>query len=544
MIVSIDNPGELGMIFDLPAANLPVSAWTEGVNVRFLGTVVQQGPGNEHIANGLVPHLVYGIFPVSTLTGHYWVLCGLTQVTAFNAITMAPLGPALKTGLTGTAFDRWTGGVLNGVLVITNGVDIPQMWNLPAGASALADLTAWPSTMRAKVIRPFKNFLVALDITKGPDRDIRLVMWSTPASPGNVPSSWDTANPALDAGEVSLAEGQDGLIDCLPLGDSNVVYTATQTWAMRLSGTNAIFTFRLLFPESGLLGPDCVAAFRPGRGSPPQHFCVTDDDFIIHDGSAITSVGTDRVRQFFFTQLTSESRMAVRVANKHSDSEIWVFWAQGGGTLANKILAWNYQYDTWSLYDIPPAATAAVAVDFKSPVIAISDTWDGDAGTWDSDTSTWNSSSAPLGGGLSIAEHLIIAEHPSRWLTEVSTRFTTFVGGAVIPATLRRMTVPIKGAGQDGKPVLDHSRKAMITRFWPKIIGEPTLPFIFLFGVTQDRDEIPVFGSPSYFTIGQNRPVDLVITPFRYLSIWMLHNDTQGWKMSGSDWDIFPLGRF
>ncbi len=533
MISPINQLGTVGMIRDLSPADLPATAWTDGQNVRFLGTSIQQGPGTARLDSSQSAYLVYGIFPTSSGNSHYWVLCGQAAVQSFDGTTLDDITGS--TTPSGTALDRWTGGMLNGVLVLNNGVNPPQMWDLPAAAANLADLTAWPASTSCRVMRPFKNFLVALDVTKSSVRDIRLVKWSHTAAPLTEPTSWDEADPTLDAGEVSLAEGQDALIDCLPLGDTNIIYTEGQTWSMRLSGTNTIFAFRLLFPESGLLAPDCAAAFRRGQGGPTQHFCVTDDDFIIHDGSNITSVGTDRVRRYFFDLLTSDSRQAVRVANKHSESEVWVFFAEGGGTEANKILAWNYQYNTWALYDTPN--TIAVAINTKAPVVTATDLWNGDTGQWDADSSLWGTTTA-----TAIVERLVVSEHPGRWLTEISSRYTTTVVGP-ISSQLKRLTLPLKGVAQ-GQPVLDHSYKAMVTRLWPKIVAGAATSFTILLGVTDDRDEEPNFVYLGSFTVGSARPVDIVTPPYRYLSIWILSSSTGGWKLSGIDWDISVVGRF
>ena len=64
-----------------------------------------------------------------------------------------------------TFTENWNGVVFGGIPIFNNGQDIPQMWiGAPALALKLTNLTAWPATISAKIIRNFNSYLVAFNI--------------------------------------------------------------------------------------------------------------------------------------------------------------------------------------------------------------------------------------------------------------------------------------------------------------------------------------------------------------------------------------------
>src|SRR5690606_3690877 len=96
----------------------------------------------------------------------------------------------------GTESDYWNGGVLNSVPILNNGVDVPQAW--PYGANTFEDIASWPSTLRAKVIRPYKNYLIAMNLTDNSVLEPHSIAWSTAADPGFVPDSWADNDPTKE----------------------------------------------------------------------------------------------------------------------------------------------------------------------------------------------------------------------------------------------------------------------------------------------------------------------------------------------------------
>jgi hypothetical protein len=189
------------------------------------------------------------------------VYAGLQKTYADDGATQTDITNANNTG---AIADRYTGGLFNGVYIQNNGVDIPQFWG---GNTALnlANLTAWPAGYKAGFLRPFKNYLVAGDITRGGVRERATFLWSTEADPGTIPASWDIADATQDAGDVSLAETNGTLIDALPLGDTLVIYKDDAIHGAQNVSGGAIFRFSRFPGNTGLLARGCVVQTPPGH---------------------------------------------------------------------------------------------------------------------------------------------------------------------------------------------------------------------------------------------------------------------------------------
>ena len=210
-IVTIPAVGGQGLIRDQLPQELDQSAWSDAQNIRFAEGSAWRFLGDTQVldAPAVTP---YWIGAYNTTATRYIVHAGLAAVYVDDGSTRTDI---TGTAPTGGVDDRWTGGTLNGVLILNNGVDKPQYWGGNV-ANNLATLTNWDANHLCAVMRPYRNYLVALDVTKSGTRYPHMVKWSSPAEPGTVPASWDEADPATDAGEVDLAETSDLMVDCLP----------------------------------------------------------------------------------------------------------------------------------------------------------------------------------------------------------------------------------------------------------------------------------------------------------------------------------------
>ena len=189
----------------------------------------------------------------------------------------------------------WNGLVFAGTPILNDGVDVPQYWfTLNPSTTKLAALPAWPTTTRAKVLRSLGPFLIAFNITKSTTNYPHMVKWSHPADPGTVPISWDETDPTLDAGENDLPDVSAGIIqDALPLRGQMFIYKANSVWRMAFVGGQFIFNFDTLLESAGLMAPRCVTLTSDGQ----KHVFASQDDILIHNGTAAESVLNTRFRQ-------------------------------------------------------------------------------------------------------------------------------------------------------------------------------------------------------------------------------------------------------
>src|SRR5690606_3249873 len=102
------------------------------------------------------------LFPAPTLSTLYWVYTDNEKVYVSDGTTQSNITrqtSSVDVDYTATLEQKWSATWLSGVMVLNNQVDIPQMWNPMTLGTKLQALTAWPTTYRAKFIRPFGRFL-------------------------------------------------------------------------------------------------------------------------------------------------------------------------------------------------------------------------------------------------------------------------------------------------------------------------------------------------------------------------------------------------
>jgi len=525
MIVPVQFVGKTGLIIDQPPYDLPPAFWNDCRNVQFELGGVQRAPSWHTVTDAGGSPIPYGLFYVHSLIGRFWVYTSLQQVMALSGDTVTDI-TRLAGPYTGTAQDFWNGGMFNDHLILNNGVDVPQNWDLPSAASDLADLSNWPATHRAKVIAPFKEFLVALDVTISGERDDRLVMWSHPADPLGIPPSWDVADETLDAGQVSLSEGEDRIIDGMQVGNQFMIMTGSQTWAMTFIGGQDIMAFRRVFSEIGTLAQGCAATFLN------KVFQVTGDDFVIHDLQSVTSIGYDRTKRWFFSQLTPASYDKVRVVRKMTAKEIWITFSSGGTAVNNLALVWNWQFDTWTIRDIEDNYHAISSG--PTSLTGSASTWATVVGDWPAqDPTTWESNTY---------------ERSVEGLALMSTELVLRVNGDKVdmddasPNWVERIGVAVKGTSR-GEIVIDHGHLAVMREIWPKFVCDDGITFSIAIGFSMGR-KAPVSWQPAQnFTQGTTVKLGFFGT-FRYLAYRVECFEVgANWKLIGFDLDLEPTAR-
>jgi len=255
--IPIHNVGVGGINRDIPPHLLPPEIWSDGQNVRFQDGKVLKFDGHAAVFDPptVAPYWVLG---VPTATSHFILYAGLDDVYVWNGGTHTKItrGSGVYTG---AAADDWNGGLLGGIAIINNGIDKPQAWNPISASQLLVDLPNWQATDLAKIVKPFKNFLVALNLTVSGSAFPHRIKTSHPADPGTIPSSWDETDTAKDVVETELSDAQAGIIqDGETLRDIFVIYKDASTWGMQFIGGRFIFRFFKIFDSTGILTQRCV----------------------------------------------------------------------------------------------------------------------------------------------------------------------------------------------------------------------------------------------------------------------------------------------
>lgn len=443
----IDNVGKIGIVADISPRKLPDGAWSEGQNVRFDGYTATKVLGSRTVLGSLSAS-AYSLFAHTTFDGsQFFAYAGLTSVFTVNNNVHYDITRAVGGAYNTDSTLLWTGGVLGGLLFMNNGIDVPQVQQTPTASCKLSNLPNWPTTIttRAASLRAFKNYLVALDVTKGPLRYRQMVKWSNAADPLTVPTTWNEADPAQDAGELSLADTNGSVIDCLPLRDVNIVYKDDSIYGMQYIGPPFIFRFYQIFKNVGLLAKRCVAAFE-------QYHCFigNDLDVYVHDGNTIKSIAQDRVREYLRRAIDGGNYERAFVVRNPTATEIWICIPDGNAEYCSQALMWNWRKDTWGFRTLSNIASGTVGGIESSDYLTTWDALSAAGTTWDGWGVSWSELES-----LPPDQKLVLAA-PTVTAGLIETEYGSAELGADMPFMVERTgiwTMPCKVV--DGNRVAD-----------------------------------------------------------------------------------------
>lgn len=255
----------------------------------------------------------------------------------------------VQSDFTLTAADRWTGGVLGGILIANSPVDGMYYW---AGDTSLRMRPFFDNTTRfvCEVARVYRNYVVMLgkrDSTSATKRPYR-INWSKAQEPGSVPSNSDfTADTDNDAGSVDKAETAGVMVDAAAYGDALIVYKEDARIAMQWIGGNDVFSFRYLPGTDGLLAVDCVVNTPKG-----QVFLTQNLDVKIHQGGEAESIIDGRNLNWLRANIDATYYKRSFLAVNRKFSEVWVCFPATGSSTCNKALLWNWNDNTWGERDL------------------------------------------------------------------------------------------------------------------------------------------------------------------------------------------------
>lgn len=377
----VKNP--VGLMLDPNPSDLPAEVWSDGRNIRFKNGRVSKAQGHD-VAFTDMPgdrEPIYAM-PFLSQSVPFWFMASEDKLYRTEGKVWQDMSRAGEAYSAADGFP-WNGGFLSGLAVLNNGHDVPQ--KIGPNDDLFMDLPNWPSTLRAKIVRPFKNYLIALNITKNSVDMPTVVKWSSPADPGEVPFTWNEADPKNDAGENPLADTAGAIVDGKKLRDSFIIYKEDSVYSMRYIGGIYVFQFQQLYDDVGMLAPNCAAEFDG------KHFVIGQGDVYVHNGVQKKSIIDGKMKNYLFNAIKAGGVKSVFVVPDYNNSEMWICFQSTSDALekgyADQAAIWNWQEDTWTLRDLPNVRYGTVGVlDPQDP-----DQWDLDPASWDTDATVWGS---------------------------------------------------------------------------------------------------------------------------------------------------------
>lgn len=529
----------IGSVRDTKAFMLPPEAWTTALNVRMEDDQIKRLPGWEQCFGtpSVAPHF---LLPITGPNGIFWLYTSLTKGYVYdgtNHTNITRQSAGVDVNYTASETREWNGTILGGVPILNNGVDVPQFWTAALSlATKLANLTNWSANVRAKVLRAYGPFLIALHVTDTGTTFPHLVRWSHPADPGSVPSSWDATDPTKDTGQLDLADVNSGLIrDGMQLGGYFFVYKDQSTWRARFVGGRKIFDFGdgAWLTTSGILAARCMCPAVNGT----VHVVATQEDIIWHDGNQRPqSILDRRWRSALYNQIDTTNYANSFMFDNTPKREVWFCYPSTGQTNPDRGLILNYSdFPKWAITEVDGITFRNAALGpIQSPA---SDTWDSDSTPWDSEVGPWEE----------IQRRRLVVASPSNTkfynLDKGITR-----DGSAFDATLRREALALLGKKRNGELIVDFEIVKLFTRLWPKVSGGPVRVRV---GSQMLVDGAISWGSYYSFdpTTGEiTRPLGVTADPLpvagRAISIEFSTTASVDWGLSGYKINIEALGMF
>lgn len=383
--IPIREVGTLGALPDLNPFSSPPNAVTSARNVLF----VEGSATRSNVFKRLrVPQTFSSrVVNLSTTTPHGaasvpLMVCADGSIKElYNGSQIDVSGPDPL----GVVTQRPTFSRLASVDFINSGSAVPLY--KAEGDLTFSKIPNWDATTVCRTFRSFKDFALALNVTKGVKNYPYMVKWSDAAQVGAPPQNWDTASDVSLAGELVINDAIGEIVDGAALGDAFMIYGTEETHRLEYIDQPFIFAPSKVFSDVGVISKDCVATV----GS--KHYVFTRTDIIVHNGIERTSLTESRVRRRIFGNLSVENRQRCFVYHDRSAELIYFCYPSKSeeceisvdDTLGcNEAAVYDVRKDTWTFVDL-------------AGVVAITDTTVPDVITWDSlenwndETATWTS---------------------------------------------------------------------------------------------------------------------------------------------------------
>ena len=539
-----------GINKDLSPYELPPEVWSDGGNINFrrLRTNSSTGYSNAFTLTDTGIQPLYVQYFTDNVD-NFWVYVDEDKVYKTVGSTADQL---IQPVLTATDADTtWSGCNFNGMIVLNNRLNPPLIlpetstslntgysevevmpnWAVPDSGDPELDI--WGIESRCEVMRPYKNYLMAMDCYD--DSQIRypsMIRWSSPADAGDVPPSWDPYKAGEQAGLYNIADTPGRIVDGLTLGDYFVVYKTDSVWLIDFIGGDSIFRFRKLYgDDTGALSKDCIAEFDG------KHFVLSPTGAYIHNASSKTEIMEKWVKDKFFDEVDPDKLYNTKVVPDHNNKEVWIYYTSQGSLTgwADVALIWNWEIQEWTVKDL--SGISHIAQGYVDPTNISVDSWDSDetppggpdpvpnpGSEWNSSTTTWNSGGITFNKGT---ESLLLADYVnSLFYTNDYTEGTS-------------VWMPKAWVERIGIDFGDDRRFKYITRIVPHILGQNPITIKVYTSEVQTPD--PLLQAQVTYNPLEDEDVDIHVSG-RYVGIRFESDDL--WTLTGYTIEWEPTGKF
>lgn len=533
----IRNLGSTGVLTDPNPYNLPITGFTSGNNVRFDEGKVRRSPVFRNIKDslGFDPRTTFGIVPDS----------------GFDTVLMVSDDYVIKEYANGTVLDR-TGSIsgttdpraftISSLADVTyiNRPDRVPVFRIGTGTN-FADLTNWDSTWRTAALRPFGDFMLALNVTEGVINYPNRVRFSNLVSANAIPDSWDETDTTKSAGFNDLVQMQTPIIDGAQLGTNFVIYSSTEAMLMEFVGGTFIFNFRKLFSDEGVINQNCIVE------ADSKHYVFGTHDIYVTDGTTKVSICDEKTRNFIYTGLNVADADRCFVQHNKVLDEIMFCYKSGDSLVGypdtarcNRAAVFNIRNNSWSFYDLPNVSAGTTAnVDTVSTYAASTGTYDNIGGSYYDQEDSKNRHTIMV-GNVDSSNGITSSKLYGLDLSDEGSMAFNVDPEATKPPFVERIGIDL----DEIREPLDGYK--VVTRMLPQVStrNSTDTTLTIEFGASDLPNNTPTYSTTATFNISTDYKVDSRASG-RYLSYKFSKaaDDYADFELSGFDLDVTTTGK-
>ncbi len=345
----IENLDEHGLITDRMPERLPINAFSDVENMRFVDGKALRIGGNDLFINGddTVWHYGFWVQADSFANDGQFLLIGAgttyRQIAFKNTETELTLTAHHGSGA--NEFYPMHHAYLNGHAVINTGWASPEV---VVGSTGV--IPGWDANWRAQVIRPYKKFLVALNMTESGTEYPNKYRWSNIAVNRALPTTWTPA--AGNSAGFDILDRAEHILWAEELGDHLMIYTESSVHELSFTGDIFVMAERRLFTGAGILAPRCALEWQN------KHFVFDRGKVYLHDKRNWTDILSGRAYEKIFGDLVYDrfyQKNAFVAENREHEELLCCFPDRSSTTdyYCTRAAVWNWRTDTWSTRTLP-----------------------------------------------------------------------------------------------------------------------------------------------------------------------------------------------
>lgn len=531
------NLSQFGVITDVDPFNLPPTAFSKGINVRFKNQSIERAPVFRRVPVSLAqtaPRFLTSNLPQS---GFDTLYLGYKNGRVYSFRNGTETNVSVFGYANNDAETTFTSCHLGNVFYVNRNDRVP--WSLGTSDVIFQNLANWDVNWRAAILRACGGALCAFNITKSGTNYPNMVKTSEFALANAVPTTWDSTVTTNNATENILAEMEGPIVDAQNFGDAIIVYSYKECWSMLPDGSDDIFSYRKLPFEGGVMNANC--AVEVGG----YHYVFGLDDIWRHDGVSKESLIDGKIKSYVFNNINLQKAGRCFVYHDRVRKEIRFCYASGDGDCSfvsvdgcNRCAVYNLVDQNWSFDDLPYVYGAAPSnLDTTLTWATVTTTWATAGGSWLDQEDSLKKITVMLGdsdtaAGLSLSLYAVDQQGPG-----------SQVPYSVDTAATQGWTIERDGLDLDELPeVKDLRGTKVLDKLFPQARFESGASAIYVSaGGADNYNDTPTISDPQAYDADVYTQCDFGVSG-RFTFLRITHDDYHYVKLTGFDLEVYSQG--